>query len=181
MECQDRMGFCLRIKNAMIKLTEKHKNSIIAGLKNTDNMKFNVVFVIKGTNKNVYPYSRCLDDNSEIIFLDSDMNFVHKDDVDCYINLVNTCYYKITLDSNHVWIGQYAIGKDRNGFTNIVRILFANNNDNLEKEEFNYLVGFSEYISIDDIDEEKIKGIKLVTEEEMDMYSTFKTRVKRLW
>lgn len=122
-----------------------------------------------------------MDDNSEIIFLDSDMNFVHKDDVDCYINLVNTCYYKINLDSNHVWIGQYAIGKDRNGFINIVRILFVNNSDNLEKEEFNYLVGFSEYISMDDIDEEKIKGIKLVTEEEMDMYSTFKTRVKRLW
>lgn len=82
-------------------------------------------------------------------------------------------------------MGKYVFSSDgRNGFEDVVRILIVNSSDDLDddldKGEFNYLVGFTKYTGFDKMDYDSIAGIILLSDEELETYYTLSKKVFEL-
>lgn len=169
----------------MIRLDEKCKTKIINNLVNAKNIGFDLMFINVYSDETVHPYVGCLGNEKDIIFVDRDKNIVDEECVECCINLTNTCYYKIRFNESQYWMGRYVFSSDdRNGFEDVVRIIIANNSDDLDddldKGEFNYFVGFTKYTSFDKIDYDSIANITLLSDEELETYYTLSKRVFEL-
>lgn len=169
----------------MIRLDEKCKNKIIDNLVNAKNIGFDLMFVNSDTDETLYPYVSCLGNKRDIIFIDRNKNIVDEECVECCINLTNTCHYKISFNESQYWMGRYVFSSDgRNGFEDVVRIIIANNSDDLDddldKGEFNYFVGLTKYTSFDKMDYDSISSITLLSDEELETYYTLSKRVFEL-
>lgn len=165
----------------MIRLDEKCKTKIINNLVNAKNIGFDLMFINRDSDETIYPYVSCLGNKKDIIFVDRDKNIVDEECVECCINLTNTCHYKIRFNENQYWMGRYVFSSDgRNGFEDVVRVLIANKSDNLDEEEFNYLVGFTKYTGFDKMDYDSVTGITLLSDEELETYYILSKRVFEL-
>nr|DAR36656.1 MAG TPA: hypothetical protein [Caudoviricetes sp.] len=169
----------------MLHLDKKCKTKIINNLVNAKNIGFDLMFINRDSNETIYPYVSCLGNKKDIIFVDRDKNIVDDECVECCINLTNTCHYKIKFNESQYWMGKYVFSSDgRNGFEDVVRILIVNSSDDLDddldKGEFNYLVGFTKYTGFDKMDYDSIAGIILLSDEELETYYTLSKKVFEL-